>query len=171
MPAGDAASAAPGPPIVVFAIDPGRVKCGIAVVARDDLEPNPDSTGPAPCSRVCHREIVETQRLVARVLSLLPGHPIEALLVGDATGGNVLARALRDALHAAGRPSLPVLLVNEAFTSQRARARFLAENQPRGLQRLLPRSLRIPPVPIDDYAAVLLAEDFFAGSAPSPGGQ
>ncbi len=63
----------------------------------------------------------------------------------------------------------PTVRVNEAFTSQRARARFLAENQPRGLQRLLPRSLRTPPVPVDDYAAVLLAEDFFAGTHPAGG--
>jgi len=58
---------------------------------------------------------------------------------------------------------VPVQLVEEAFTSQRARRRFLQEHQPRGFQRLLPSGLRTPPVPIDDYAALLLAEDFFAG--------
>jgi RNase H-fold protein (predicted Holliday junction resolvase) len=173
MPAGDAVSAAPGPPIVVFAIDPGRVKCGLAVVMRDDDTPPAPKDGARPFAmpglHIRHREIVGTERVVARVLSLLPAHPVEAVLVGDATGGTSLARALRDALQVAGRPSLPVLLVNEAFTSQRARARFFAENQPRGLQRLLPRGLRTPPVPVDDYAAVLLAEDFFANTHPAAG--
>ncbi len=145
-------------PTVVLALDPGRAKCGIAVVCQAA------SGGDRP--RVLHREIVEAARVVARVLPLVAQHGVETLLVGNATGGTVLARALREAL-----PEVPVQLVEEAFTSQRARSRYLQEHQPRGLQRLLPPGLRTPPVPIDDYAALLLAEDFFvaaSGATPKP---
>jgi hypothetical protein len=61
--------------------------------------------------------------------------------------------------------SLPLVPVDEAFTSQRARARFHLENPPRGLARLVPPGLRTPPRAFDDYVAVLLAEDYFAASA------
>lgn len=142
-------------PAVVLALDPGRAKCGIAVVEKACV------AGDRP--RVLHREIAETARVVARVLPLVAQHGAQTLLVGNATGGASLARALREAL-----PEVPLRLVEEAFTSQRARRRFLQENQPRGLQRLIPAGLRTPPVPVDDYAALLLAEDFFAAVSETP---
>ena len=141
------------PPAVVLALDPGSVKCGVAVVRR--------GAQPGEAAGVLHREILERARVVARVLPLLTEYGIEAVLIGDATGGASLARALQDALPA----SVPVHRVNEAFTSQRARRRFLQENPPRGVGRLVPIGFRTPPRPIDDYVAVLLAEDFFAAQA------
>jgi RNase H-fold protein (predicted Holliday junction resolvase) len=136
-------------PAVVLALDPGRAKCGIAVVEK--------ASPPGDKPRVLHREIVETARVVARVLPLVTLHGVATVLVGNATGGHALARALRDALP----EGFPVHLVEEAFSSQRARNRYLQEHQPRGWQRLVPPGLRLPPVPVDDYAALLLAEDFF----------
>ncbi|MBC8103128.1 MAG: pre-16S rRNA-processing nuclease YqgF [Cytophagales bacterium] len=145
------------PPSTVLSIDPGTAKCGIAIVQRETISPN-------QC-RALHREVAETARLVARVLSLLAAHPVvAAVLIGNATNSAPLARALRASLPDA----LPLHRVEEAFTSQRARVRFQIENPPRGLQRLLPPGLRTPPRPYDDYVAVLLAEDFFAGAFPDP---
>ena len=134
----------------VLAIDPGTVKCGVAIVAWDGAK-----------ATVLAREVVPTERLVARVLALLLVHgAVGTVLIGNATRGPVLLRALREALPSA----LPVLPVEEAFTSQRARQRFHLENPPRGLLRLLPPGLRQTPRPYDDYVAVLLAEDYFNAS-------
>jgi RNase H-fold protein (predicted Holliday junction resolvase) len=140
----------------VLSIDPGTAKCGIAIVRREES---------GRC-RALHREVPEAERLVARVLSLLADYPdVDAVLIGNATNSAPLGRALRAALP----ESLPLHRVEEAFTSQRARVRFRLENPPRGLERLLPPGLRTPPRPYDDYVAVLLAEDFFAGAdAPVP---
>jgi RNase H-fold protein (predicted Holliday junction resolvase) len=144
----------PSEPLVVLSIDPGTTKCGIAVVARD-----------ADKCRTLHREVTPTERLVVRVMALLGNHPgIGAVLMGNATNGARLARAVRAALME--RP--PVYFVEEAFTSQRARSRFQIENPPRGWNRLVPAGMRTPPLPYDDYVAVLLAEDWFAGRAPTP---
>ncbi|MES2463236.1 MAG: hypothetical protein V4671_21860 [Armatimonadota bacterium] len=138
-------------PQTVLSIDPGTTKCGIAVVVGEAL---------GRC-RVLHREVPETERLVARVLSLLAEHPaINAVLIGNATNSAPLYRALRASLP----PALPLHRVEEAFTSQRARVRFQLENPPRGFEKLLPPGLRTPPRPYDDYVAVLLAEDFFAAA-------
>ena len=82
------------------------------------------------------------------------------MLIGNATRGAVLLRALREAVP----PEMTIQSVDEAFTSQRARQRFGLENPPRGLRRLIPPGLRTPPRPYDDYVAVLLAEDYFAAS-------
>lgn len=137
----------------MLSIDPGTAKCGIAVVFREES---------GRC-RALHREVVETARLVARVLFLLSEYPdIDAVLIGNATGSAPLSRALRAALP----DSLPLHSVEEAFTSQRARVRFRLENPPRGFERLVPPGLRTPPRPYDDYVAVLLAEDYFAAPGP-----
>jgi hypothetical protein len=50
--------------------------------------------------------------------------------------------------------------VNEKHSSERARLRYFKETPPRGIWRLIPITLQVPPVPIDDYAAVIVAEDY-----------
>lgn len=137
-------------PDTVLSIDPGTEKCGIAVVTRASED----------TSRTLHREIAETPRLVVRVMNLLSQYPeIEAVLIGNATRGAALAKALTPSLP----PGMPLHRVDEAFTSQRARTRFQIENPPRGWQKMVPPGMRTPPRAYDDYVAVLLAEDFFFG--------
>ena len=70
-------------------------------------------------------------------------------------GGGKLAEALRTAI-----PKISVKLVDEKFSSTRARARFFQENPPRGIRRLIPRGLLTPERPYDDYVALILAEDY-----------
>jgi len=123
----------------VLAIDPGSAKCGLAIVTQTGV--------------VKHRAIVPTASLVAEVQSAVHlWNPI-ALIVGKGTGSKPLLRHLQDA-----QLALPVQSVDESYTSELARVRYVAENPPRGWQRLLPRSLRTPPCAYDDYVAILLAE-------------
>jgi len=53
-------------------------------------------------------------------------------------------------------------------TTIRARARYFAANPPRGWRRIVPRGMLLPPRPIDDFAAVLIAERFLAGEPAVP---
>ncbi|MDR7419950.1 MAG: pre-16S rRNA-processing nuclease YqgF [Armatimonadota bacterium] len=135
---------------IVLAVDPGRGKCGVAV-----------------CS---------TQGVLARTIVARPGLPaliadwqrrfaVTEIVVGDRTGA-------RDALAAArGVATVPVVLIGEAGTTLAARARYLREHPPRGWRRLLPRGMRTPPEPYDDYVAVLLAEAALAKPARVEPGQ
>jgi hypothetical protein len=139
-------------PATVLAIDPGRFKCGTAVVRLAVQEDAPDRL------TVLHHDITGAEHLVARALHLITAHNVTIVLIGDATNGKALARSLREALP----EQVPIEMVPEAFTSQRARTRYCQENPPAGWRRLLPTGLRTPPYPYDDYVAVLLAEDWFA---------
>ena len=131
--------------LILLAIDPGRAKCGLAVVQ-----------GPSPL-RCLERRVVETERLTLAVGETLRRRPeIARLLLGNATHSATLRRAL-----AAAFPELPLETVNEFNTSLRAKARFVAENPAPGWRRWLPPTMRSPEVPYDDYAALLLAEDYF----------
>jgi hypothetical protein len=60
---------------------------------------------------------------------------------------------------------VPVHIIDETDTTYRARALYFAEHPPRGWRRLLPLGLQVPPGPIDDYAAMLIARRYLARRA------
>ena len=141
----------------VIAVDPGRSKCGVAIVS-----PNPGS----PRSRVHWRSVEPTATTVATVAKLAQQWAPVAVLVGNGTEGKVLLRGLRRELE----PLFRVVPVPEENTSRRSRERVVSDSLPRGIARLVPRGMRVPNQPWDDVVAILLAEDWFAagGLCPAP---
>ena len=127
----------------VLAIDPGRDKCGIAVLS--------------PQGDVLLHEIVPTGALETRV-SELAAEYAPRIIMGDGTT-SAAAKARIEAQAGA------VILVDEYRTREEGRRLYWAENPPRGWRRLVPRGLLTPTVPVDDFAAVALARRFLAGTA------
>jgi RNase H-fold protein (predicted Holliday junction resolvase) len=127
----------------VVAIDPGRAKCGIAVVNRNRT--------------TLFRSVALTTNIaseVARVIAVY--RPIE-IAVGNGTGSKHVIEIIGCVLS----PSLPIRTIMEAYTSEEARKRYVKEVKPPWLQRFLPPSLRTPPTPYDDYVAVILGERYW----------
>ncbi|MDR7529500.1 MAG: resolvase [Armatimonadota bacterium] len=124
--------------MTVLAIDPGREKCGLAVVRP---------------GRVLHREVVARDRLAWRVAELAGEYAVHVVVVGDATGSQEVLREVSGL----GRP---VETVPERGSSLEARRRYFRDHPARGLARLIPEGLRVPPRPVDDYVAEILAERF-----------
>ena len=87
-------------------------------------------------------------------------YDIAAVALGHGTHADTVAQMLE-------RLRLPVHFVDERETTLLARALYFAENPPRGWRRLVPTGMLLPPRPIDDYAAVLIArrylKEFVAG--------
>ena len=127
----------------VLAIDPGRDKCGIAVLS--------------PQGDILLHEIVPTGALETRV-SELAAEYAPRIIMGDGTT-SAAAKARIEAQAGA------VILVDEYRTTEEGRRLYWAENPPRGWRRLVPRGLLTPTVPVDDFAAVALARRFLAGTA------
>lgn len=127
----------------MLAVDPGSAKCGIAVVTRE--------------LAVLHRGVVPAEQLADQAGRLVAAHHPCAVVVGSGTGSSCVVQALRErGLDA------PIELIDECFSSEQARRRYVHENRACGLQRLLPLCLRTPDRPYDDYVAVILAERWFA---------
>ncbi|MBP1764332.1 MAG: hypothetical protein H6Q65_1390 [Firmicutes bacterium] len=132
---------------IVMAIDPGREKCGIAVV---------DQQQGVLVRQVIHREFLpETVRAWAET------YHTTFVVLGNRTSSKETLKLLQGMQTAAG--TVTVTPVDEHRSSEEARLRYWRENPPRGLWRLMPTSFRTPPVPIDDWVAVILAERYFAG--------
>jgi RNase H-fold protein (predicted Holliday junction resolvase) len=131
--------------MIVLGIDPGTRKVGVAVV---------DAGG-----RALEIGIEPLEDVAARVEALLARHAIEAIAVGRGTN----AAALHERLASLG---LPIALVDEHETTLRARSLYFEDHPPRGWRRLIPIGMQLPPRPIDDYAAVLIARRYLEGTVP-----
>jgi RNase H-fold protein (predicted Holliday junction resolvase) len=128
---------------MILGIDPGTRKCGYAVVA---------VAGGKPAAI----GIVPTPDLPEIVSQLIAAHSIHAIALGGGTHAPPVA-ALLDGC------GIPVRIVNEHETTLRARARYFSDWPPRGWRRFVPRGMLLPPRPIDDYAALLIAERYLEG--------
>jgi RNase H-fold protein (predicted Holliday junction resolvase) len=126
---------------VLLAIDPGTAKCGLAVVSEAGTR--------------LHLEVAPTANLGDRIRELHEQYPVGRVLLGDRTGSAAVREILAQAL-----PRVPVTAVCEHLSTLRARELYFADHPPRGLMRLLPKGLRVPPVPHDEYVALVLALDF-----------
>ncbi len=134
----------------VLGIDPGTRKCGYAVVVSPGAEP-------------LELGIVPTEEFAARVRDLVLRFAPRAIALGAGTNTAPVAAMLQ------GLP-LPVRAVDERETTLLARRRYFAANPPRGWRRLVPRGMLLPPRPIDDFAALLIAERFIDLETTGPGG-
>jgi hypothetical protein len=125
----------------ILAIDPGRGKCGVAVVARP--------------GEVLHQAVVPAEEIGRVVCDLLARYQVGPLVMGNRTAGSLV----RERLQEAGVRRAPEL-VDEHRSSEEGRRRYFQANPPKGWRRLLPTSLQTPPKPYDDYVAILLAERY-----------
>jgi hypothetical protein len=124
----------------VLAIDPGREKCGLALVTDEGVR---------------FRAVVPTVEIGLTCHYLLQEHPAVELIIGEGTGTSAVVAALRKVV-----PDVAITPVSEEHSTLRGRARYFADHPGSWVQRLLPQGLRVPPRPVDDYAAVVLAEEF-----------
>ena len=127
--------------MIVLGIDPGTQKAGFAVVAG------------GPPAATLTQGIEPLSNLSERVKNLVERFSIQAIALGKGTN----ARAVAQILEGSG---LRVHFVDERDTTFLARALYFTENPPRGWRRWLPLGMQLPPRPIDDYAAVLIAQRF-----------
>ena len=138
-----ARGAALNPP-AILGLDPGTRKCGYALLA--GLGTKPLTQGIAPL-----------EALAERLRELLAATPVSVAAVGRGTNAAAVAEIVRGL-------GLQVALVDERETTLQARARFFDDHPPRGWRRLIPRGMLLPGRPIDDYAALLIAERYLKAS-------
>lgn len=132
---------------LLLAIDPGRQKCGVAVVAQGS---------------VLMHAVVSRDGLAETLRSLRGRFGIAEVVVGDRTGAGEVAAVLRREL-----AGVRVTLMNEAGTTLEARRLYFAEHPRRGWRRLIPLTLQVPPEPYDDYSAIVLARRRAAQGLPA----
>ena len=123
-------------------IDPGKDKCGVAVLTTS--------------GEIKYQRVVATEELDNVVKTLAAQFDIESVILGDGTTHKAAASKIK----AAG---LNFQLVDEKHTTEEARREYWHKNPPRGWRRLLPTSMQVPPEPVDAIVAEILVRRYLAG--------
>jgi RNase H-fold protein (predicted Holliday junction resolvase) len=124
----------------ILAIDPGREKTGIAILKN---------------SNVLEHKIINSEELVQIIKSLLEKYIIKTIVMGNGTSSkkkyDLLKREFIDR---------DIVLINEYRTTDEARKLYFQENPPKGWKKLIPLGMQVPPVPVDDYAAIVIGRKY-----------
>lgn len=126
---------------VLAALDPGRDKCGLAVLSRK--------------GEILLQRVIETASLEEELRRVREEYAPEMLILGNGTTSRQAEARIRAAL-----PELPVKVVDEYRTTELAKGEYWKAHPPTGWRRLLPVTMQVPPVPVDDFVAVILARRY-----------
>lgn len=127
--------------MALLGFDPGRDKCGLALVGNQ--------------GEILQRKVVKSENAIITLKEWSQRYAVEKLVIGDKTTSKQWQATLKQEL-----PHLPIVAVDESYSTQQARDRYWELSPPRGFMRLLPKGLRVPPCPVDDIVAVILVERF-----------
>ena len=123
----------------ILGVDPGRDKTGLAIVDERGI--------------ILWRAVVQTARLKNELPAILERWPVARVALGNSTSSRSARGVLEDAL--AGK--IAVELVDEKNSTLEARGLYFEAHPPRGWKRLIPLSAQVPPIPVDDFAAAVVA--------------
>ena len=123
---------------IIVAVDPGRSKCGLVLADASNDE-------------VIDALVLPADQLCTQLTHWHHQSPLHQLVIGDGTSSQQWQAAIK---HLA-----PVVVVNEAGTTLRARERYWQIWPVQGWNRLLPQGMRLPPCELDAIAALVLLED------------
>ncbi len=126
-------------------LDPGRDKCGLAVVNNE--------------GQCIFHQVVPTEKLGESLLQLKEKYGFVTLVMGNGTTSKKAEATVRSVL-----PDIQLTVVDEYRTTDAAREEYWKMNPPTGWRRLMPRGMLVPPVPVDDLAALILARRYVAKS-------
>jgi len=127
---------------MILGFDPGRDKCGLAVMGREQ--------------QLLYHQVVPSQEAIATIQQLCQQFVVEIIVMGDQT----TAKSWKQKISHDLPTSVPIVLVDERYSSLEARDRYWQMYPPKGIQRLIPQGLREPPRPVDDIVAILLIERY-----------
>ena len=124
----------------ILGIDPGRDKCGVAIMDNQQ--------------RIAYHQIIDSQNAIATIQKLAREFAIDLIVMGDGTTSKIWQQQIESIA------TMPIVTIDETNSTLEARDRYWIMYPPKGLQRIIPQGLRVPPRPVDDLVAILLIERY-----------
>lgn len=128
----------------LLGFDPGRDKCGIAVSRAN--------------GEVVYHQVIESVGAIATIRQLCQQFSIFTFIIGNGT----TAKNWQHDIEANLTEAIKIVTVDEKNSTLEARDRYWSIYPPQGLQKLIPKGMRLPPRPVDDIVAILLIERYLA---------
>jgi RNase H-fold protein (predicted Holliday junction resolvase) len=123
--------------------DPGKDKCGVAVMDGDRA--------------LLYHQVLLTAEVILQISNLCQQYNVSRIVMGDQTTSKQWQQQLTTVF-----PDLPIVLVDERYSSLEARDRYWQMYPPNFLMRLIPQGMRQLPRPIDDLVAIILIERYLS---------
>jgi RNase H-fold protein (predicted Holliday junction resolvase) len=127
---------------IVLSIDPGKKKCGMAVVDNR--------------LSFITGMVADNKELLKQIEIYRNRYKIDKIVLGCGTNSKEIYDRIKEQY-----PNLELTKLSEKNTTIQARRRYFEYYPPTGIAKILPVSLRIPPCPYDDFAAFVIAERYF----------
>ncbi|NJN38058.1 MAG: Holliday junction resolvase RuvX [Acaryochloridaceae cyanobacterium CSU_3_4] len=127
---------------MILGFDPGRDKCGVAVMGVD--------------RRIHWHQVIRATEVINSVNVLCETYAISLLVIGNQTTSEEWVQRLLSAIP----PNLRIIKIDERYSTLEARSRYWQIFPPQGLARFIPQELRSIRRPIDDIVAIVLIERY-----------
>ena len=127
---------------MILGFDPGRDKCGIAIMDKN--------------RQLHYNQVVDSAKITITITKLSQQFDINLIIIGDQTTSKIWQQNLTEIIS----EKIPIIKIDERYSSLEARDRYWQINPPQGFVRLIPPGMRIPPKPIDDIVAIILIERY-----------
>lgn len=122
----------------IIAIDPGKDKCGVACGNENT---------------VFEHKTVLTCELYDTIFNITERYDVDIVVCGNSTHASDILDLIKPL-------EIKTALVDETNSTYEARKLYFADNPPRFLKKLIPITMQYPPVPIDDYAAIIILQRY-----------
>ena len=126
---------------LILGIDPGSSKSGVALLDKD--------------GKILRLELIFMDNFQSELRRFLQEDNPTVCVLGDGTTSASMQAALAGIM-----PATKVVVRDESYSTEEARKLYWEMNPPQGWRRLIPLGLLTPPVPLDAYAAVVLARRY-----------
>ena len=126
---------------LILGVDPGRSKTGVALVTAG--------------GEIKNTEVLLMADFTGALEEFLGQQEVSLCVMGNGTTAGAMKAALHELL-----PYVEIILIDEANSTEEARALYWQLNPPKGLRKLFPLGMQVPPVNLDGLAAVVLVRRY-----------
>lgn len=133
---------------MIFAIDPGSVKTGVAVLTEQ--------------GELVEKCIIPTEELLSCIQDRYDKGLFRLIVMGNGTNHRHLGETVR-AWIKNGHTDVIFTFVNEKFTTVEGRALYWRHTPRKGWRRFVPASWQYPPEPVDDFVAWIIGLRYIKG--------
>ena len=126
---------------LILGVDPGSSKTGVALVTAG--------------GEIKNTEVLLMADFTGALEEFLGQQEVSLCVMGNGTTAGAMKAALHELL-----PSVEIILIDEANSTEEARALYWQLNPPKGLRKLFPLGMQVPPVNLDGLAAVVLVRRY-----------
>jgi hypothetical protein len=106
------------------------------------------------------QRVIETANLEQEVAAAVTKYSPSRLIEGNGTTSKDARARIQKAV-----PRLAITVIDEYRTTEQAKKEYWKAHPPKGLRRLIPTTMQVPPVPVDDFVAVILVTRYLEGSS------